>query len=158
MQVRAWCSNSVSVVFLFLIFCCEVGAKLCFSSLTWKAALVCFLMTLQHIGIEFSHRAETDGQASWCMANWENENIHAQNWVHTFSLQQRDHIRYIKEQRIYWAYTWKNKSTKENTRLTYSVQMSTGLLFEKISTSDDEMSTQCPKIFVHTIYISSINA
>lgn len=39
--------------------------------LMWKAAPVCFLMTLQHIGIEFSHRAETDGRASWCMANWE---------------------------------------------------------------------------------------
>lgn len=36
-----------------------------------KAAPVCFLMTLQHIGIEFSHRAETDGRASWCTANWE---------------------------------------------------------------------------------------
>lgn len=40
-------------------------------SLMWKAAVVCFLMTLQHIGIEFSHRIEADGRASWCMANWE---------------------------------------------------------------------------------------
>lgn len=62
---------------LHLCSCCffpmELGVKLClcFCSLMWKAALVCFLMTLQHIGIEFSHRVETDGQALWCMANWE---------------------------------------------------------------------------------------
>lgn len=50
-----------------------MGVKLClcFSSLMQKAALVCFLMTPQHIGIEFSHRAGTDGRTSWCMANWE---------------------------------------------------------------------------------------
>lgn len=110
MQVQAWCSNSGSGLFFF---CCEVWVKLFFSSLMQKAALVCFLMTLQHIGIEFSHRAETDGQASWCMANWKNENIHAQKWVSAFSLQQRDHKRYIEEQGIYWANTWKNKSTKK---------------------------------------------
>lgn len=43
--------------------------RFCFSSLMQKAALVCFLMTLQDTGFKFSRRVETDGRASWCMAS-----------------------------------------------------------------------------------------
>lgn len=47
------------------------GGTLTCRPLMCEAAPVCFLMTPQHIGIGFSHRAETDGRASWCKANWE---------------------------------------------------------------------------------------
>lgn len=45
------------------------GGRFCFSSLMQKAALVCFLLTLEDTGFKFSRRVETDGRASWCMAN-----------------------------------------------------------------------------------------
>lgn len=45
--------------------------RFAFSSLMQKAALVCFLMTLQDTVFKFSRRAGTDGRASWCTANGE---------------------------------------------------------------------------------------
>ena len=66
-------------------------ASVALCSLMWKATLVCFLMTLQHIGIEFSHRTEADGRASWCTANWEMKTCMMQKRAFVVSVRQCDH-------------------------------------------------------------------
>lgn len=60
-----------------------------------------------------------------------NENMHAQKWLHAFSLQQHGHIRYIQNRGTGNSLSIYKRAQKKNARLTYSVQMSTGLLLEK---------------------------